>query len=344
MQMRCVLVLAALVGGAVCCVHPGTCTPPPAKYKNELPLSPRKQWGDSGGYCGSLSVQSGALYFGAWISQEQVRKATDHGEGHGNPEKGYEILPTNIEQALRNLHLTYDAFDYNQTKPQAPAYKAFLKRHLVASHPVVWFVMCRGDGDQIPYPGSNPNNGRFSHIEPVWGIYSNHSFDDLTVYDDDVLVHGSDWDQEGYYRAFHTLVDEPSMDGNCRNAGNFPGVNEMYPCIYSQVDYGYAITGFEDPKKVAKHAVLAVDSWDEPDMNNPLKRPSDMHGKLTISGLVAGKEYTVYRFNGRENVPTDSNYDHGYEHKYTFVAQGAQHTWEDPNTFKSNSATFYRVV
>ena len=56
----------------------------------------------------------------------------------------------------------------------------------------------------------------FGHVEPVWGIYSNHSLDDPTVYPDDVLVHSSDQDLNPYYRPFHTLQDTPKMEGNCR--------------------------------------------------------------------------------------------------------------------------------
>lgn len=32
-------------------------------------LQAREQWGNSGGYCGALSVQQGALGVGAYISQ-----------------------------------------------------------------------------------------------------------------------------------------------------------------------------------------------------------------------------------------------------------------------------------
>ena len=49
--------------------------------------------------------------------------------------------------------------------------------------------MCKGDSHNcygIP-------NATYDHIEPVVGIYSNAPLDDLTVYDDDVLVHGSNY-------------------------------------------------------------------------------------------------------------------------------------------------------
>ena len=322
---------AALVAGttATQCYSPATCTAPASKYSNALPMHTRKQWGDSGGYCGSNSVQMNSLMFGNYFSQDQVRKATNHGEGHGNLKDGFEILPTNIEQAMGNLHLTFNSWDVmGQPKPQSPAYKKFLKRELSKGHPVVWFIMCKGDGSQIPYPGSNPNNGRFSHIEPVFAIYSNHSLDDATVYDDDVIAHGSDWDQNHYYRPMHSLVDTPAMDGNCRNAQSVGGgPNEAYPCIYDKVNYGYALTGNVDPKNATLPARLSVNSYEEPNVPEG-QPPAPVTGTLTARSLKAGKSYTIFRFDGKENVPTDSNFSKGkFTLKHTFIASAATHTW-----------------
>eukprot|EP01059_Diplonema_ambulator_P012799 TRINITY_DN23270_c0_g1_i1.p1 TRINITY_DN23270_c0_g1~~TRINITY_DN23270_c0_g1_i1.p1 ORF type:complete len:138 (+),score=54.41 TRINITY_DN23270_c0_g1_i1:172-585(+) len=134
------------------------------------------------------------------------------------------------------------------------------------------------------------------------------------------------------------------MDGNCKNAGTVPGgPNEAYPCIYSQVDYGYAITGNVDPLNVTYPAVLSVDNWKEPNVSEGA-RAEPVKGTLTMSKLVAGKSYIVYRYNGKENVPRDSNFARNFEHSYTFTASGTTHTFDDPNTFMSNTATFYRVV
>ena len=49
-----------------------------------------------------------------YISQQQVRDHTVPGGGHDN-----EILTTNVETALKNLKLKYDAFDFkNEIVPQ----------------------------------------------------------------------------------------------------------------------------------------------------------------------------------------------------------------------------------
>ena len=47
--------------------------------------------------------------------------------------------------------------------------------------------MCKGS-DHNMY---NIPNATYDHLETVFGIYSNHSLTDPTVYPDDVLVHTS---------------------------------------------------------------------------------------------------------------------------------------------------------
>lgn len=67
-----------------------------------------------------------------------------------------------------------------------------MKAHLVASHPLVIFVMEK-DAEHNAY-----NMGYyFDHIEPVFGVYSNHELTDPTVYDDDWFVMGSDYSPDG---------------------------------------------------------------------------------------------------------------------------------------------------
>lgn len=68
-----------------------------------------------------------------------------------------------------------------------------MKGHLVLGEPIAFFPMCKGDGDAC-YPLACPGDpsGVVDHVEPMFGIYSNHSLDDATTYSDDVIVHMSD--------------------------------------------------------------------------------------------------------------------------------------------------------
>lgn len=329
------------------CSEPGVCTPPPwAKFSRVAPVAPRVQWTDGGGYCGALSIQSIALMYGAWISQDLVRGATSDGGGHGNSDDGWEILHTNIEEALQTLKFTYDAWDFqNQAQPQSHAYLSWLKQSLAAGHPVVWMVLCQGD------PHDMYGMAAYDHIEPVFGIYSNHSLADgnaSIVFDDDVLVHGSDYapdgaQNKGYFRSFSSLVDTVDMNGNCKDATERD--NEMYPCVPDDVDYGYAITGVVDPAGKILPVSLSVQVKNEPNFLYRKAKPANLSGNVTVSGLTAGKRYTLLRWDDYTNVPIDSDYiSSNYDFRHDFTAAGPTHLYRDPVTFPSWGATYYRCI
>merc|ERR1719450_705332 len=77
------------------CVYPEICQKPVRKYSKVLPVQGRFQWDESGGFCGSLSIQTMALTHGAWISQDHVRKANRGGLcfGHTDVGGGCEVGP-----------------------------------------------------------------------------------------------------------------------------------------------------------------------------------------------------------------------------------------------------------
>ena len=140
----------------------------PPQFSRVLPVTPRQQWNFAGGFCGSLSIQTAHLAFGAWISQGLVREANTFGAGHcdgGSPGRpgpkkgeGCEVGALNLGQTAQGLKLHYDEWDYNSTKPQSARYKAWMKKHLVQGHAIVWLIMCKGD-DPCPYKGACPNGG-----------------------------------------------------------------------------------------------------------------------------------------------------------------------------------------
>jgi hypothetical protein len=79
-------------GTRTCTVHgrvaliTKVCVAPATKFSNVLPgVTPRQQWNINGGFCGAVSFQALHLAYGAWISQDLVRKANTHGSGHCAP-------------------------------------------------------------------------------------------------------------------------------------------------------------------------------------------------------------------------------------------------------------------
>lgn len=214
------------------CVAPGTCTPPNSKFSKVIldPSLAGVQWESSGGFCGAFSVQHAALAFGAWISQDLVRRSNRDQPGphhmHGDPTVGYEVMPSNVAYTAAALRLNFVEWDYTQPSPQAPAYKKWLKQHLAAGHPVVFFPICKGDPHEC-YPDSCPNGGACDHVEPMGALYSNHDLSDPNVYDDDYIMHFSDQDLQPYYRPINSLDDDLSMQSNCKDAVPGFGHNEM---------------------------------------------------------------------------------------------------------------------
>ena len=326
------------------CVPPGICTPPPARYSRIVGgIEPGQQWNSDGGFCGAFSVQHAALGFGAWISQDLVRKANRFSPGphnmHGNPTEGYEVMPSNVVDTAGGLKLAYEEWDYTQPRPQATAYKAWLKKHLVRGHPIVWFPICKGDSHQ-PYPGSCPLGGAVDHVEPMWGIFSNHSLDDETVYDDDWILHASDQDYLPYYRTLNSLPDSTRMEGNCLHAGSGFGKNEMYPCFDEDITYGLAVLGLNITGKTLPTYLSTSGAVSEPQIRSG-ERPSKLTGTVTVTGLTGGSRYTIYRYDGTDTLPASTASMAGFTHSHTFMATATHYEYADPNIFLSSSAVYY---
>ena len=95
------------------CFAPGTCKPPTdMSYSKILDITPRRQWDWDGGFSGEVSIQTIALTYGFWVSQDLIRKAAPPGGGAGNKTLGYQVTHLNIEDTLRNLGFNrIDVFD-----------------------------------------------------------------------------------------------------------------------------------------------------------------------------------------------------------------------------------------
>jgi len=222
---------------------------------------------------------------------------------HGDTTVGFEVMPSNVKFTADHLKLVSEEWDYRQPSPQAAAWKAWAKKHLVQRHPIVFFPMCKGD-QHVCYPGSCPNGGACDHVESMYGIFSEHPLDDLTVYDTDVVVHTSNQDCYPYYRQMVTLEDTTAMESNCASAEPGWGRNEMYPCIDSSVTYGLAVTGLA-VNGTAGTTSLVVDVKYEPNVREG-DSPMAVNGNVTVTGLAVGGSYTIYRYVGTETLPSNA--------------------------------------
>ena len=337
------LVSAQLNDGRCC--YPGVCVEPDSKFKEVLPVRPRKQWNTAGGFCGSLSIQVMMLGHGAWISEDLIRKGNIGAKchGHSSPTDGCEVGPENYAETAQGLRLRYDVWDYvGQPQPQAAGFKAWIKAHLVKREPVMWAPMEKGESPHQPYgPESTPGGGAFDHHEPIIGIGSQHDLSDSQVYDDDWLLHFSAQDLMPYYRNFSSLEDGLHMDGNCKEASTTYPDREAFPCFYEKVAYGLAIKGI-DVAAPTLPVTIDVDRQMEPNVrNHEIAVP--LHAVVTASRLVPGTSYVLYRYTGFNSFPA-SNFEHGYESKVPFIASGDTWTYQDPKSFLSSNATYYIVA
>jgi len=263
---------------------------------------------------------------------------------------------------------------------QAPAYKAWLKSHLIRGEPIVFFPMCKGDGHDCyrsspEDEGACPNGGTCDHVEPMFGIFSNHSFSGASgsqVYPEDVILHASDQDYMPYYRPMRTLEDSVDMEGNCKIAQPGFGRNEMYPCVDKSVTYGLALTGLQtnltekDETWTLPKVSISIGITEEPNVRL-FQKPVKVYANVSVDveGLEDGQKCVLFRYNSTDNFPTSPPFDAGAESATEFTAdlsgasmeivgslgsvsnQSLGHPawiYPDPIPFLSNTAVYYRAV
>jgi hypothetical protein len=157
-----------------------------------------------------------------------VRNHTLPGGGHDS-----EILATNIDAALIKLKMKAEGFNYKTTPtPQKDSYLKWIRGQLKQGHPIAWMIMLGSQEHPPKYPVyPKLPYGFYSHVEPVFGLYTD--FDDDDWHDEDVFAHGSNGNTHPYYRQLSKLTDNLNFTGNCAKS-NYPGD----PCVYEE--YGFA--------------------------------------------------------------------------------------------------------
>jgi len=313
----------------------GHCEKQSFKYERIMDVQPGYQWDDAGGYCGSWATQRATLAKGAWISQKQVRAHTSPCGGHDN-----EILSCNIEEALINLKIDYDAFDYvNTPLPQTQAYYKWLKAQLVAGNAVAWMIMW--NGQSYPIYNLKPPAGMYGHVEPVIGIQSNHPLNDTEVYDDDTVLHYTDAGINTVSRRFSTMAGTWAGPGHRAECG--PLFHRYSYCIGNPYGFGWAVKGFASDKKqaLAMPASLHINPWNsEPDTRKG-DMPIALTGTLSVTSLTAGSKYEIYRW----DTVADAFSDYSALNKRTsFTATNSTFVYADDKTFPSDGTTYYRVI
>lgn len=302
---------------------------PDMKYEMIAKSQPGQQFNDHGGYCGSWSIGRAMLAKGAWISQQQVRDHTSPAPG-APPSHDNEILSSNIDEALANLKIKAEGFDYRTMPlPQQEAYFKWLKKQLAAGHPVVWMIMW--SSSIYPAYDMKVPEGVHGHIEPVVGIQSNHPLTDDVVYADDIVVHYDDNSYSTIYKPISELSGNWSEGSRSHCSGG-------WYCI-GPYSYGWAMHGFLDEQE-ALPLSLSIDPWHSEPNTRAGEAPIALIGTLTATDLIVGSQYHIYRWDTVAEAFT-------YSDKYkitTFTSLGDSFVYQDPQTFPSNSTIYYRCV
>ena len=111
-----------------------------------------------------------------------------------------------------------------------------------------------------------------------------------------------------------------------------------YPCINKQRGFGWAIQGFLGDAVNRRPLSLSIDHWQsEPDVRSGAV-PGHFKGTLTVSELTVGGRYVIYRWDGVANAFDMSK----AMVVQRFTAEKEIEVIEDPKSFQSDGATYYR--
>ena len=278
----------------------------------QLEIPPRLQWDDNSGYCGEVSIQSIALFYGTYISQYRVRAIIDPTQQQDT------LVPYNSGPIFDALRLNYAAWNSNSATPQYQPFLVWAKGHLAQKHPVIFNVFSKG-----------LNDPDYDHIITATGYTS----PDTTIYHDtDTLIFNDNYAATPYSRTFGSLPDTRSMKGN----------GATYPyCIPRDFDYGCAVTGIKDDSGTALPVHVAVDKWNEPNLARSAA-PVRMNAVVTIRSLTAGSAYVLLRYHSYQAVPTNNYLASSYNNATYFPATGATRAIND--TFMSDATVIYRCI
>ena len=69
-----------------------------------------------------------------------------------------------------------------------------------------------------------------------------------------------------------------------------------------------------------------------------------LRGALTVTGLAAGADYVLYRYNSTAALPAAAPFDVGYEAATPFTPRADTWTYSDPTPIMSNTAVYYLAV
>ena len=286
-----------------------------------LNIPPRYMWGWSEtaelhGYCGETSFQSALLYYGNYVSAEHCRYAD------GNVEL---LIGENDVKAAKNLHLRYDAWNYNSKKPQGDSFVSWCKKSLNNGCPVItgFYQMYEEDEGDDDY----------DHIMIVVGYTVDKDGDDQLYFND-------------FYKNEVSLTEYAHRKRNQWICDEEPTQPFEYT-LPTNVCYGISIKGIVDKNDECYRCRLEIPNFfKEPDWGAEDKlneKPIEIKGILHIVNLTVGKGYRILRFDSFDSCPEKNFNKSNPAHEIKFTAD-KENVAIDLPTMKSDKVYFYRVI
>lgn len=282
---------------------------PPVSFattaQTNLQISPRFQWGANYGYCGEVAFISAGLYYGQYLSQYDARSLAN-GTGKQNRASSQLLLGVNDSAAADRMHLAMTKWSGVSTI----AFLGWVKKNILAGSPVVIAVFTNSwifNGDARP----NAGDSEYDHIVPVHSITTRHGLTDTSYYDDDTLtfsdngLYGDDTPTGSPYNFTYAfgLFPRTRAQANLKTG-------PVYSLPLNTTNYGVAFTGVKDtyretvPVRITTSTNAELPSIVDGSNTRPAAQVVTL--TVTVSGLVPGKAYKLYRYNSMAAVPDGS--------------------------------------
>ncbi len=273
---------------------------------SRLPIPPRLQWNANGGYCGEVSLISAGLYYGQYLSQYDARAAAIGGIPQ---RKGELLLGSNATRAAAAMHLNSVQWQTFKAK-STDEFLVWVKRNILRGFPVSIGVFTN---EYLFYGKSDASGGdpQYDHIVPVIRIRSPHPSSSRRYFGRDRITFSDNglWGNS-HTRKYHFTYPFEGFQKN-RIQANAPD-GPVYSLPDGARNYGIAITGVMDADGDTLPVRLETSkNYEAPAMkddSNARPAPMPLTLKITVSGLVPGTLYRLYRYRDLASVP-DSHFN-----------------------------------
>lgn len=320
------------------------------KTSKILNIPPRRMWGWGAeysdtdndtmvGYCGETAVQSSMIYYGNYVSQEQVYKAG------GGPF----LIGNNSDQTYTTFQMIYEYWP-NKPDVHIDQILEYIKSQIDLDYPLVMgFFINEQDGDpsfdhEVPVFGYNlGDDGKintlyFNDAYQLFNVPLDCSIDPKSGIQKCYKTRNEFSDPDGvgvapYANAIPNIIGKKDGKNDCETAivsvkGNIDLYNELFPTM------------------------LEMDSPFEPNWGNEDQlgvTPQPLSCSVLMSNLTSGKKYSLLRFDNPSDIPTGHFLESGkFTLKINFSPTCSTykiritHTKDYP--FMSDGTYFFRCV